>query len=208
MSALLIGMGGAIAGYGATAIGSKGEPIPLVAEASLASVGLHVDAGSHSVAGSTITVRGVATRGSTVTVDGHRATMRGVHWSETLDLRLGRNRVVVKAVLKGRKSARKTVLLIRERSSAEIEGQVPTPETQATPQQVAPPPPATTTNPVPSEACTNGTYVNSAGNTVCSPEESPTDPPGATAQCVDGTYSFSQSRSGTCSHHGGVARWL
>jgi len=25
----------------------------------------------------------------------------------------------------------------------------------------------------------------------------------ATAQCVDGAYSFSQSRSGTCSHHGG-----
>jgi hypothetical protein len=34
------------------------------------------------------------------------------------------------------------------------------------------------------------------------------DPPGATAQCRDGTYSYSQHRSGTCSHHGGVARWL
>ena len=56
--------------------------------------------------------------------------------------------------------------------------------------------------------CTNGTYVNSAGNTVCSPETSSTVPAGATAQCVDGTYSFSQSRSGTCSHHGGVAQWL
>jgi hypothetical protein len=33
-------------------------------------------------------------------------------------------------------------------------------------------------------------------------------PPGATARCHDGTYSFSQTRSGTCSHHGGVARWL
>jgi uncharacterized protein YabE (DUF348 family) len=56
--------------------------------------------------------------------------------------------------------------------------------------------------------CTNGTYVNSAGNTVCSPETSSSAPDGATAQCVDGTYSFSQSRSGTCSHHGGVATWL
>jgi Protein of unknown function (DUF3761) len=57
--------------------------------------------------------------------------------------------------------------------------------------------------------CTNGTYVNSAGNTVCSPEESPDGPPaGATAECQDGTYSFSESRSGTCSHHGGVANWL
>jgi len=33
-------------------------------------------------------------------------------------------------------------------------------------------------------------------------------PTGATAKCVDGTYSFSQHRSGTCSHHYGVARWL
>ena len=33
-------------------------------------------------------------------------------------------------------------------------------------------------------------------------------PPGATARCNDGTYSSSQHRSGTCSHHGGVAAWL
>jgi hypothetical protein len=33
-------------------------------------------------------------------------------------------------------------------------------------------------------------------------------PPGATARCRDGTYSVSTHRSGTCSHHGGVARWL
>lgn len=57
-------------------------------------------------------------------------------------------------------------------------------------------------------ACTNGSYVNSAGNTVCSPERSSTVPSGATAKCVDGTYSFSQSRRGTCSSHGGVAVWL
>jgi len=57
--------------------------------------------------------------------------------------------------------------------------------------------------------CTNGTYVNSAGNTVCKPEESSSGAPeGATAECRDGTYSFSESRSGTCSSHGGVARWL
>ncbi len=30
----------------------------------------------------------------------------------------------------------------------------------------------------------------------------------ATAQCLDGTYSFSQSRSGTCSSLKGVAQWL
>jgi uncharacterized protein DUF3761 len=31
-------------------------------------------------------------------------------------------------------------------------------------------------------------------------------PSGATARCADGTYSYSQNRSGTCSHHGGIAR--
>jgi hypothetical protein len=33
-------------------------------------------------------------------------------------------------------------------------------------------------------------------------------PAGATALCKDGTYSYSQHHSGTCSHHGGVATWL
>ena len=33
-------------------------------------------------------------------------------------------------------------------------------------------------------------------------------PSGATAQCADGTFSFSTHRQGTCSHHGGVAKWL
>jgi competence protein ComEC len=33
-------------------------------------------------------------------------------------------------------------------------------------------------------------------------------PTGATAQCRDGTVSFSQHHRGTCSHHNGVARWL
>jgi hypothetical protein len=56
--------------------------------------------------------------------------------------------------------------------------------------------------------CTNGTYVNAAGATVCRPEAASSAPAGATAKCVDGVYSFSQSRRGTCSGHGGVAVWL
>jgi len=56
--------------------------------------------------------------------------------------------------------------------------------------------------------CPSGTYVNTYGNTVCRPYGSPTTPSGASAICRDGTYSFSKSRSGTCSHHGGVAQWL
>jgi hypothetical protein len=54
----------------------------------------------------------------------------------------------------------------------------------------------------------NNTYTNVNGNTVHSPAYSATVPSGATARCGDGTYSFSQHRSGTCSHHGGVATWL
>lgn len=57
--------------------------------------------------------------------------------------------------------------------------------------------------------CTsNGTYVNSKGQTVSRPENCSAAPKGATAQCRDGSYSFSQSRRGTCSHHGGVSKWL
>lgn len=60
----------------------------------------------------------------------------------------------------------------------------------------------------PATSCPNGTYVNSAGNTVCRPTSSPSRPAGATARCRDGSYSYSQSRRGTCSHHGGVSAWL
>lgn len=60
--------------------------------------------------------------------------------------------------------------------------------------------------PAPQTSCTNGTYINSAGQTVCRP--STENNGGATAICKDGTYSYSQSRRGTCSHHGGVSSWL
>lgn len=69
-------------------------------------------------------------------------------------------------------------------------------------------PPATRATVAPQQNCPNGGYTNSAGNYVCSPYASSSAPPGATAQCRDSTYSFSQSRSGTCSSHGGVAQWL
>ena len=48
-------------------------------------------------------------------------------------------------------------------------------------------------------------YRNSDGNCVHRPSDNPS---GATAQCQDGTYSYSQHRSGTCSGHGGVKTWL
>ena len=60
----------------------------------------------------------------------------------------------------------------------------------------------------PPELCRG--YTNSRGIWVPSPTRTRNGapPPGASAQCADGTFSFSMSRSGTCSHHGGVVRWL
>jgi hypothetical protein len=83
--------------------------------------------------------------------------------------------------------------------------------------QTQSPTPPSTTSPAASNTkpnadnvnCTsNGTYVNSKGQTVQRPENCSGPPKGATAQCRDGSYSFSRSRRGTCSHHGGVANWL
>jgi len=51
-------------------------------------------------------------------------------------------------------------------------------------------------------------YTNVDGNSVHSPAYSSSVPSGASARCKDGTYSFSQNRSGTCSGHGGVSSWL
>ena len=53
----------------------------------------------------------------------------------------------------------------------------------------------------------NRYYTNSYGNRIQSPTRCSRRPAGATALCNDGTYSFSQNRRGTCSHHGGVAIW-
>jgi hypothetical protein len=51
-------------------------------------------------------------------------------------------------------------------------------------------------------------YTNVSGHRVHRPEHAKKTPPGATAHCRDGTWSFSEHHSGTCSHHGGVASWL
>ena len=57
-----------------------------------------------------------------------------------------------------------------------------------------------------------GYYTNSAGHSVPRPcgnwQGDQARPPGATAQCRDGTWSWSQhpDAPGTCSHHGGKLR--
>ncbi len=52
------------------------------------------------------------------------------------------------------------------------------------------------------------TYTNEEGHQIQSPTRYEFAPEGASALCRDGTYSFSENRRGTCSHHGGVAKWL
>ncbi|WP_410609692.1 DUF3761 domain-containing protein [Amycolatopsis sp. lyj-109] len=81
--------------------------------------------------------------------------------------------------------------------------------TPAPPKTTAPKPkaaPKTTTQAAPAPTgCGADYYRNSDGNCVHRPSDNPS---GATALCKDGTYSYSQHRSGTCSGHGGVRTWL
>ncbi|CPT00627.1 anchored-membrane serine/threonine-protein kinase PknF [Mycobacteroides abscessus subsp. abscessus] len=63
-------------------------------------------------------------------------------------------------------------------------------------------------------ACLAGQYQSTDGSCVPGPsapingliEGGP--PPGATAICRDGNYSYSHHRSGTCSSHGGVREFI
>lgn len=56
----------------------------------------------------------------------------------------------------------------------------------------------------------HGHYVSRAdGQSVHQPAKTRDGsmPPGASAQCRDGNWSFSHTHRGTCSRHGGVANW-
>ena len=50
----------------------------------------------------------------------------------------------------------------------------------------------------------NDYYTNVSGHSVHRPMFSNLRPAGATARCADGSWSFSEHRRGTCSHHGGI----
>lgn len=60
----------------------------------------------------------------------------------------------------------------------------------------------------PTGFCGADSYVNVNGHCVHRPVQAERAPAGASARCRDGSYSFSENRRGTCSHHGGVAEWL
>jgi Protein of unknown function (DUF3761) len=164
---------------------------------------LHLDAGSYSVSSSRTTLRGEATRGASVEVDRQFVSVRNGRWHRVLGLHIGANRVFVEATMRGHAPVVRSITVTRHPTSAEIESRARA-RRAVEEQQAA----EKTGEAETMRGCTNGTYTNSAGNTVCSPESVPTAPAGATAKCEDGTYSFSESRSGTCSHHGGVAEWL
>ncbi|HJV72848.1 MAG TPA: DUF3761 domain-containing protein [Noviherbaspirillum sp.] len=74
------------------------------------------------------------------------------------------------------------------------------------------PAPNTVIQSQPNEAklTSHGHYRNKDGQEIHSPSKSNTGkaPQGASAQCRDGSYSFSTHHRGTCSRHGGVAMWL
>src|SRR5204862_393960 len=54
----------------------------------------------------------------------------------------------------------------------------------------------------------SGYYLARSRHHVRRPVRAFQAPAGASAQCRDGSWSFSESRRGTCSWHGGVSRWL
>jgi hypothetical protein len=171
-------------------------------------VALHLDAGSYSLSAPNTRISGTATPGASVVVNGRPVSVHSGRWSRAMALHLGRNRVTVVASVHGGPSVHRSIRVTRRRSTAELEARATARALRAEADRRKAVAAEGREAAQESPTCTNGTYVNSAGNTVCSPERSSTAPAGATAECGDGTYSFSESRSGTCSSHEGVAKWL
>lgn len=189
------------------------------APATVAPVSLHLNQGSHSVSTPATTISGTASKGASVSVDGAAIGVRSGRWRDRLHLRIGSNRVAVEATMDGRAPTKRVIQIVRRHSAAELEALARARALRAEAKRRHEAEArerrehearerSEREQPHQQAECPNGTYENSAGNVVCKPYESPTQPAGATARCVDGSYSFSESRSGTCSHHGGVAVWL
>jgi uncharacterized protein DUF3761/glucodextranase-like protein len=212
----------------AASVASTGQA---AATAKAISVSLHVTRGSYSVWAPGTTISGTATKGASISVDGTKVTVHSGHWHDRLSLHIGSNQVRVEARMSGRATTTRVIHVVRHHNTAELEAIAHARVLRAEAQQKheaearehkqheaearqrkeheeaekreheqTPPHPE----------CPNGTYENSAGNIVCKPyaPSNGEQPAGATAKCEDGTYSFSESRSGACSHHGGVAEWL
>jgi hypothetical protein len=217
LAAILAGCGSS--GAVVTTTTSAGTASQAADAAKVVPVSLHLTRGSYAVSAPGTTISGTASKGASISVNGTKATVHSGRWHDGLHLHIGSNRVEVEATMSGHAPTTRVIHVVRHHSVTELEALAHARalrveakrlhETEArehreheaavkreheqTQQQVE---------------CPNGTYENSTGNIVCKPYESPTQPAGATAKCEDGTYSFSESRSGTCSHHGGVAVWL
>jgi hypothetical protein len=200
-----------VASTSTTASAAEAQPVP---------VALHLDEGSYSLSAPAATIAGTATRGASVIVNAHAVAVHSGRWRDTLHLHIGSNPIEVEATMSGRAPTTAAIRITRHHSAAELEALVRAQAIRAEAKQRREAEARQHRERREEERrteeqhqhalaeCTNGTYVNAAGNTVCKPVESETQPAGATAECEDGTYSFSESRSGTCSHHGGVKRWL
>ncbi|WP_433566808.1 DUF3761 domain-containing protein [Nocardia sp. CA-151230] len=119
----------------------------------------------------------------------------------------------VVAPIAGTAAAASTTRAVPSFPSAQVSPQPLTgiPGSTVAPLAAAPPTVDSPVSPVAPGAtgtCGGDFYINTDGVCVHRPEQAAAPPAGATAQCTDGTYSFSRTRSGTCSKHGGVARWL
>jgi hypothetical protein len=198
-------------------------------------VALHLNQGSFSVSAPGAAISGTVTRGASVTVNGRSVAVHDGHWRDPLGLHIGQNTVAVVATMTGHSQAERTIEVLRHHDTAELEALArqhaqheeenqrhgaeereriqrlkSESESKSTPEQSRPEENSPEEGSSGSGECPNGTYENSNGNTICKPytPENGEQPAGATAECEDGTYSFSEHRSGTCSDHGGVKRWL
>jgi Protein of unknown function (DUF3761)/Glucodextranase, domain B len=194
----------------ATAVGSAAAAGISTASAEPAEkpLALHLATGSYSVSVPGTTISGTVSRGASVAVNGRRVTVHSGHWRDRAHLHIGRNTFEVEATMQGRAPARRVIHVVRHHSAAELEALAHARALRVEAEHRHESEARERKERQQQTECPNGTYENSAGNIVCKPYESPSQPAGATARCEDGTYSFSESRSGTCSHHGGVAIWL
>ena len=217
VAAMLAGCGSS--GTSTTNTTSAGTTSQAAAEPKVVPVALRLTQGSYSVSAPGTEISGTASKGASISVNGTKATVQSGHWHDRLHLRIGSNQVEVEATMSGRAPTTRVIHVVRHHSAGELEALAHARalraetkrqhETEAREHNEHEAAAKREHEQTQQQAeCPNGTYENSAGNIVCKPYESPTQPAGATARCEDGTYSFSESRSGTCSHHGGVAVWL